>query len=220
MVDQSNVNCLLPIMDEKLCSELIEKAKRKCAKLDLESSLSLTNGEFKKMTNIKAKTLYSKTRERTKRLMRTQKYHLLILSLVGVHCLCVLAEFIIEFIHLSILKEEYLLTKRFLSEELQLDNKSHILLANFGQYKSSLRTIASKHSSLDFLEKCFKINGTLILGLFTLEVVVKCLCMPKCFIKAKWEALDACIVTFSFAIDLVLFRRDHISILTLIVLLK
>lgn len=188
--------------DEIIFEEVIKKTRTK-----LERDQSIPSGKYY-VQNDKLKSCYSSSKHKVKRILKNQKYQYLILSLAGLHCFCVLVELLIEFIDLSITKNEFIQTKQLLKNNLENLNGTHVSIRHLNEFESYMITRRQLHHGFHLLVFILQLVSTGILAAFTLEIIVKLIFVPKCFVETRLEAIDGIIVLISFVSNLILFKRE------------
>ena len=143
--------------------------------------------------------MYSNFVRKIRLLIKSHKFHVVIVTLVIIDCLCIATELLIAELAKHILNEQnHECTEK---ENLISTNKTH---SNNSSDLHDLKPNHNKsqyHAWFNIIESILRHISTLILGLFTIEVIVKLILVPEIFIKSKWEILDAFVVVFSFSIN-------------------
>ena len=202
--------------DESVFEEYIKRSK----KSKRNSKIHFRIDKFRESK--KKRSLYGHIKYEIQKLQLSTKYQWLIIFLVGLDCFCIGIELLIEFFELSLIKQEYHLTKEHLFHDLIKLNDTHFILNNMSQILHSMNEASNLHTTLFYLENFFKYLGTSILGLFIVDFFIKAIFIPMSFFVKVWEFIDALIVLISFTLNIYLIKRNHAvhSIIGLLTLLR
>lgn len=144
----------------------------------------------------------SNTKRNTlRKLLTCHRFHVIIVILVIVDCICVASELLVlELEHLIIPKNNACENKSLVAfNNSTLKNTNHI----FKIHKEKQTGNYNLHMTFYVVENILKYTSTSILGLFTVEVILKIILVPNVF-KRKLELIDAVIVTCTFGLNLAL----------------
>lgn len=202
--------------DEKVFEDYIKRSK----KSKRNSKIHFRIDKFRESK--KKRSFYGHIKYELEKLQLSTRYQWLIIFLVGLDCFCIGIELLIEFIELSLIKQEYYFTKEHFFQDLIKLNDTYIMLNTSSTFFHLISETSKLHKTLFYLENFFKYLGTSILGLFIIEFVIKAIFIPMNFFIKIWEFIDAVIVLFSFTVNIYLFKRNHAvhSIIGLITLLR
>ena len=151
--------------------------------------------------------LHTETKkEKMRRLLTCHRFHMMIVFLVIIDCICVASELLILELERLIIPDEHACEQKPLiaSNHSILNNTNHSTLNHTSHtVKHHDDHHSGVHLAFYVTESIFKYLSTSILGLFTIEVILKIILVPRVF-KRKLEVLDAIIVTLTFALNLAL----------------
>lgn len=125
---------------------------------------------------------------KSRKFIDSHTFHMIIVALVVIDCLCVAAELIIGNI------EEHLGKEELVSVGIPTRNLT-------GEEGHGVEEGHDKHGIHMFLhisEMFMKYTSLFILGVFTIEVFVKLILVPKIILASAWEIVDSIIVVISF----------------------
>ena len=144
-----------------------------------------------------------------RKLLKSHKLHVAIVILIIIDCLCVAAELIISDIERHLEEPESLI----------------IPSINLNKHGNNSNSVTEgqhvmPHVILRTLESIFKFTSLTILGLFTVEVIVKLLLIPREIFSSIWEIVDSIVVVLSFGLNIFLVVSHIHNAAGLLVLLR
>lgn len=144
--------------------------------------------------------------QKTRLLIKSHEFHIAIVTLVIIDCLCIAGELLISELAKHILDEQ---EHDCVAKENSIRNKTNFS-TNSSHNTTEIDEIHKNdyHVLFNVIESILSHFSTLILGIFTVEVFVKLVLVPDIFIKSKWEILDAVIVIISFSINITLIVME------------
>lgn len=156
------------------------------------------------------KTLISRLKifvSKLRNFIKSHEFHTIIVVLVIIDCICVTCDLLLLELSKFVLHPE----PKCLNTT---DSSSHQI------HEDSPDEDA--HLFFEITEILLQIITTIILSVFTIEVIVKIILVPDIFIKSKWEILDAIVVVVSLGLNIVLMAIGDMkeSVSGLIVILR
>jgi hypothetical protein len=166
-------------------------------------------------------------RQQAKSILKSHKFHMIIIGLIVLDCICCIGELAIDFIESEFIHKNMRFnslsgnhirdhqrrsaivnaSNEYVHNGLNNSNKlfDTILDSRFAQNDNIHRL----DRVLTILETCLKYTSLAILSMFLIEIIFKVIFVPKIFIKSKWEIPDAIVVISSFTINLILIHKKH-----------
>ncbi len=137
--------------------------------------------------------------QQIKKLLKSEKLHKIIITLVVIDCLIVALELLLYELG------KYVLHSHAIDANCNKQNKVSITNFTSNNAHSHLKKHEEKADLFfEITEKILKGLSTGILSLFMVEILFKLVFDPRVF-KSKWEILDAFVVLCSLSLNIVLF---------------
>ena len=219
---QRNVKSSKRNLSPKRSEREVEEAKNVEIKLIQQQQPTTTKTtnlrDNKKKENEKKKGCYKKMGT----LLESHTFHIVIIVLIVIDCMCVLGEIFIDYI--DIVVNTVPKTMQHSSEISQNHNHNHNEIELKTNNHSSLSSSSSHqhqhgehrflhpsiHEAFELMEEFFKYLSLIILTLFMIELVLKLTFIPRIFLKHKLEIMDAFVVVISFVVAISLVRVKHV----------
>lgn len=139
------------------------------------------------------------TKKGIKRILNSNKLHILVIFLVIIDCVCISVELVIDFV-INYNKEH----RHLLSVQSPNSTSNSDLFQLLKGIDSNGITILSS------IEHTLRFISLGILTFFVLEIVLKLTFVPDHVIKSIWGVLDAIVVCVSFILDILLLNNKQI----------
>lgn len=178
-------------------------------------------------------TRFQRFRHHVKHVLNSHYFHVLVIVLIVVDCLCVLGEIVIDYVDVTLAKHgrqahnttHALQTTKMISalidssESIVHRDSTEYIYADHGDdnHTISHERVAAHHAghpklhhALEVTEDVLKFISLAILGLFIIEIVLKMLFTPGKFFKSKLEIMDAVVIVVSFVVSLLVINIKHV----------
>lgn len=172
------------------CLNEVEISNYRVSELELKNQ---QNGFF---TSLKINFF---TQKGIKRILNSNKLHILVIILVIIDCVCISVELVIDFV-INYNKEHRHL----------LNIKSPNSTSSSGLFEVLKGIDLKSVSILASIEHTLRFVSLGILTFFVLEIVLKLTFVPDHVIKSVWGVLDAIVVCVSFILDILLLNDKQI----------
>lgn len=165
-------------------------------------------------------TWVTKSRE----FLNSHKFHTIIVVLVIIDCLAVASELTIGEIEKTLIPQHERLCdnniKNLVNDGIKGNESHSVSESHIKHYSKRNAENTSQHGEthvgkehenhmLHHMETIMKFTSLTILGLFTIEVFVKLVLIPKVVCTSPWEIVDSFVVVISFSLNVFLLFKEE-----------